>query len=482
MSAKESGAPRQLRHSQSFAGVSLQGCPGRTGDAVSTQLRQQKKALLVAVSASVDKIVAHFSAARNLVQKAQLGDSQLTPNVGYLILNTLCPALHALVGDGLKPFQKDVITGHRPSSPWSVIEASARPGPHTRSFTTLYWRVSRLAPLRSNCQRFHAFILGLLNLKQVEEWFVQLQRNSELVSSLYLPTAFLLLSQRFCHRWAEELLLLLQPLSVLTFQLDLLFEHRHMPVRPMIPRSIPSPEPESGHWERPGLSPPELSGPPVPLDGLEDGFLAPASPFQEWLLPQRLLGWKERLASTLRGNGRPSWGQPAQEESPAQPPGRWKPQWTKLWVAMKENRAAAGDTGANAEELPKLGRKDSKIEKPSPACKEENSSAAGSLPNPAMGTPEAGEVYLGGSPAGEEKSEAGNGNERWLGWLFGANSPGTLSEMDLDLPRSSRRPSRWLCPTVNTLALSKKGATTQKSWQEEADGEQNPPDPLQTYK
>uniref|UniRef100_A0A670YX84 RUN domain-containing protein n=1 Tax=Pseudonaja textilis TaxID=8673 RepID=A0A670YX84_PSETE len=117
-----------VRHSQSFAGVSLQGCPGRTGDAVSTQLRQQKKALLVAVSASVDKIVAHFSAARNLVQKAQLGDSQLTPNVGDLILNTLCPALHALVGDGLKPFQKDVITGHRPSSPWSVIEASARPG------------------------------------------------------------------------------------------------------------------------------------------------------------------------------------------------------------------------------------------------------------------------------------------------------------------------------------------------------------------
>ncbi|XP_026550517.1 RUN and SH3 domain-containing protein 1-like, partial [Notechis scutatus] len=220
-------------------------------------------------------------------------------------------------------------------------------------------------------------------------------------SSLYLPTAFLLLSQRFCRRWAEELLLLLQPLSVLTFQLDLLFEHRHMPVRPMIPRSTPSPEPESGRWERPCLSAPELSGPPVPLDGLEDGFMAPASPFQEWLLPQRFLGWKERLASTLRGNGRTAWAQPGQEESPAQPTGGWKPQWTKLWVAMKEN-----------------------------------SSAAGSLPKPAMGTPEAGEVYLEGSPAGEEKSEAGNGNERWLGWLFGANSSGTLSEMDLDLARS----------------------------------------------
>ncbi|ETE56643.1 RUN and SH3 domain-containing protein 1, partial [Ophiophagus hannah] len=224
----------------------------------------------------------------------------------------------------------------------------------------------------------------------------------------------------------------------------------------MAPRSTPSPEPESGRWESPGLRPPELSGRPIPLDGLEDGFLSPASPFQEWLLPQRLLGWKDRLASTFRGNGSPAWAQPGQEDSPAQPPGRWKPQWTKLWVAMKENRAAAGDTGTDAEELPKLGGKDSEIEKPSPACKEENSSAAGSLPKPAMGTPEAGEVYLEGSPAGEEKSEAGNGNE-------------------------SRRPSRWLCPTVNALALAKKGAPTQKSWQE-ADGEQNPPDPLQTYK
>ncbi|XP_013929665.1 PREDICTED: RUN and SH3 domain-containing protein 1 [Thamnophis sirtalis] len=425
MSAKESGAPRQLRHSQSFAGVSLQGCPARAGDAVSTQLRQQKKALLVAVSASVDKIVAHFSTARNLVQKAQLGDSQLTPEVGYLILNSLCPALRALVSDGLKPFQKDVITGHRPSSPWSVIEASARPDPHTRSFTALYWRVSRLAPLRSNHQRFHAFILGLLNLKQVEEWFAQLQRNSELISSLYLPTAFLLLSQRFCHRWAEELLLLLQPLSVLTFQLDLLFEHRHLPVsvRPTVQRSTPSPKPGAGRWESPRLTPPDSSEAPLVFAAWEEGFLAPSSPFQEWLLPQRLLGWKERLASALRGNGSPAW---AREETPASPP---PSKWTKLWVAVKESRAAAGD---NAEERPKFGEKDFEVEKPSLDGKKEGSEVA-SRPKPAMDLPEAGEVYLEGE---EEKSEAGNGNERWLGWLFGANSPGTLNEVDSSLSRS----------------------------------------------
>lgn len=113
----------------------------------------------------MDKIISHFGAARNLVQKvkvpvgrvlggeeghvalrvqgkaggipgpmplrclqAQLGDSRLSPDVGHLVLTTLCPALHALVADGLKPFRKDLITGQRRSSPWSVVEASVKPG------------------------------------------------------------------------------------------------------------------------------------------------------------------------------------------------------------------------------------------------------------------------------------------------------------------------------------------------------------------
>uniref|UniRef100_H9H1W7 Uncharacterized protein n=1 Tax=Meleagris gallopavo TaxID=9103 RepID=H9H1W7_MELGA len=85
-------------------------------------------ALLIAVSTAVDKVIAHFSSARNLVQKAQLGDSWLSPDVGYLLLHTLCPALYGLVEDGLKPFQKDVITGQRRNSPWSVVEASVKTG------------------------------------------------------------------------------------------------------------------------------------------------------------------------------------------------------------------------------------------------------------------------------------------------------------------------------------------------------------------
>ncbi|NWT61232.1 FPPS synthase, partial [Erythrocercus mccallii] len=124
--------------------------------------------------------------------QAQLGDSRLNPDVGYLLLHTLCPALYALVEDGLKPFQKDVITGQRKNSPWSVVEASVKTGegPNTRSLHSLCWHVAGLAPLSSTRQKFHAFILGLLNIKQLELWISHLQKSPGVISVLYSPTAF----------------------------------------------------------------------------------------------------------------------------------------------------------------------------------------------------------------------------------------------------------------------------------------------------
>ncbi|XP_051849824.1 AP-4 complex accessory subunit RUSC1 isoform X4 [Antechinus flavipes] len=230
------------------------------------QLQEEKKGLLIAVSASVDKIISHFGAARNLVQKAQLGDSRLSPDVGHLVLTTLCPALHALVADGLKPFRKDLITGQRRSNPWSVVEASVKPGSCTHSLGNLYNQVSRLTPLSSSRSRFHAFILGLLNTKQLEIWFSNLQEDTGLLSLLYLPTAFFSLARGGCPSLSTELLLLLQPLSVLTFHLDLLFEHHH---------HLP-------------LGPPHPPSPPGPPPALQQTV-------------QAVLGWGERLAQSLRG-------------------------------------------------------------------------------------------------------------------------------------------------------------------------------------
>ncbi|KAM5200915.1 AP-4 complex accessory subunit RUSC1 isoform 4-T6 [Hipposideros larvatus] len=287
----------EVRSSWSFAGV-----PGAQrlwmaeAQSGTGQLQEQKKGLLIAVSASVDKIISHFGAARNLVQKAQLGDSRLSPDVGHLVLTTLCPALHALVADGLKPFKKDLITGQRRSSPWSVVEASVKPGSSTRSLGTLYSQVSRLAPLTSSRSRFHAFILGLLNTKQLELWFSSLQEDAGLLSLLYLPTGFFSLARGGCPSLSTELLLLLQPLSVLTFHLDLLFEHHHQ----LPPGPPPAPAP-------PG-SPPAL---------------------QQTV--QAMLHWGGRLAQSLRGT---SGATPPGPSAPSSPPtsGSW---WEQLTQASR---------------------------------------------------------------------------------------------------------------------------------------------------
>ncbi|KAF6075781.1 RUN and SH3 domain containing 1 [Phyllostomus discolor] len=287
----------EVRSSWSFAGVPraqrLWMAEAQSGTG---QLQEQKKGLLIAVSASVDKIISHFGAARNLVQKAQLGDSRLSPDVGHLVLTTLCPALHALVADGLKPFRKDLITGQRRSSPWSVVEASVKPGSSTRAFGTLYSQVSRLAPLSSSRSRFHAFILGLLNTKQLELWFSSLQEDAGLLSLLYLPTGFFSMARGGCPSLSTELLLLLQPLSVLTFHLDLLFEHHHH--LPLGPPQAPA---------RPG-SPPAL---------------------QQTV--QAMLHWGGRLAQSLRGASGETPPGPSAPSSPPKP-GSW---WEQLTQASR---------------------------------------------------------------------------------------------------------------------------------------------------
>lgn len=60
--------------------------------------------------------------------QAKLGNSSVSPNVGHLVLKYLCPAVRAVLEDGLKAFVLDVIIGQRKNMPWSVVEASTQLG------------------------------------------------------------------------------------------------------------------------------------------------------------------------------------------------------------------------------------------------------------------------------------------------------------------------------------------------------------------
>ncbi|XP_030329586.1 RUN and SH3 domain-containing protein 1 isoform X2 [Strigops habroptila] len=354
-----------------------------------------KEALLIAISAAVDKVIAHFSSARNLVQKAQLGDSRLSPDVGYLLLHTLCPALYALVEDGLKPFQKDVITGQRRNSPWSVVEASVKTGHSARCFHLLCWHVAGLAPLHSTRQKFHAFILGLLNIKQLEQWISHLQKSPGVISVLYSPTAFFALSQGPLPYLADELLLLIQPLSVLTFHLDLLFEHHHlsMDVRPLSRRPQPplcpahGSAPGPGHHSLEGLcsaagaslenqTPPDAVGRAAGAGGSprrqpQAAALVPGAQvgaaLQQTL--QHVLRWGDRLSRALLGTDsspEPQRPEPGPGDAGAGPGGWWGQlsQASRIYTAPSKEklplvwwtklRVAAGDPSPG-QALPPLG-------------------------------------------------------------------------------------------------------------------------------
>ncbi|KYO34806.1 iporin [Alligator mississippiensis] len=119
-----------------------------------------------------------------------------------------------------------MIVGQRRNIPWSVVEASTQLGPSTKLLHSLCSKVSQHTELTSHSMRFNAFIFGLLNIRSLEFWFNHLYNHEDIILAHYQPTGFLCLSHGVCQPLFEELLLLLQPLSLLPFSLDLLFEHR----------------------------------------------------------------------------------------------------------------------------------------------------------------------------------------------------------------------------------------------------------------
>uniref|UniRef100_A0A1A8UWC6 RUN and SH3 domain containing 1 n=1 Tax=Nothobranchius furzeri TaxID=105023 RepID=A0A1A8UWC6_NOTFU len=207
---------------------------------------QEKKALIGAVGAAVEAILAQFSSSRTIVQKALSGDSAVNPSLGRLVLQCLCPALHNLLTDGLKPHQSDLIAGRRPNSAWGLVQATARPGPKTQALFNLRVRVGELPQLERSKHRFNTFLLGLLNTKLLDFWLSHLQSCCDVLEACYHPSSFMRLSLTACRPQYEELLLVLQPLSLLTFNLDLLFQHHHLEPDAQRPGVLSSPLQEAG--------------------------------------------------------------------------------------------------------------------------------------------------------------------------------------------------------------------------------------------
>ncbi|KAM6902987.1 AP-4 complex accessory subunit RUSC2 [Xenentodon cancila] len=195
----------------------------------------QRRGLLRSVSSAVDLIMAHFGSSRDPDEKMRLGNSSYSPTIAGLVLEHLCPAIQSILDDGLRDHKLDFIIGQRRNHSWSVVEISTRIGPSTRVLVSLVSKIRTCPLLTSHCMRLRAFIMGLLNLRALEFWLSHLQSQTDVVSTYYHSWGFLSMSLGQCQPLFQELLLLLQPLSVLPFDLNLLLEPRLLSQRQLCP-------------------------------------------------------------------------------------------------------------------------------------------------------------------------------------------------------------------------------------------------------
>nr|XP_022307094.1 uncharacterized protein LOC111113269 isoform X2 [Crassostrea virginica] len=185
---------------------------------------ERKRGLLTEVSRVSEVILNHFSAAQNPFDKLRLGSSADTREIGDLVLNRLCPALNQVVGNGLKPFLNGFqMFGRVNVTVWKVAEISAEQGPYTRAIHDLVQQLKSHPGLTNCAAKFEAFLFGLLNLRLLDYWMGYLRYSDALTDKFYNTDSVVILS-RTCHERAyDEMLISLQPLSVLPFQLGLEF-------------------------------------------------------------------------------------------------------------------------------------------------------------------------------------------------------------------------------------------------------------------
>lgn len=190
----------------------------------------QKRALVDTVTNSVEQLIHHFSNASDQSKLNALGDSSLNPACAKLTLSSLCPAIYAILSDGLKP-SLETSFGAIGNSVWQVVEASARQGPLTKALNELVGRINDEDVITEGLVKFNSFVFGLLNVRSLDAWISYFRTRESIIKKHYNPDSLLVLSltgSAVERGLVDTLIESLQPLALLPFQFDLLFEYRQL--------------------------------------------------------------------------------------------------------------------------------------------------------------------------------------------------------------------------------------------------------------
>ncbi|XP_057651614.1 uncharacterized protein LOC130891091 isoform X2 [Diorhabda carinulata] len=190
----------------------------------------QKRSLISAVTDAVEQIMHHFSLASNQMELNALGDSSTNPACAKLCLTTLCPALYAVLSDGLKP-NLETSFGAIHNSVWQVVEASAQQGPLTKALHDLVMRINSEDAITEGLVKFNAFVFGLLNVRSLDAWTSFLRTRESVLKKHYTADSLLVMSHTGganVRSLLDTMVTALQPLAFLPFQFDLLFEFKQL--------------------------------------------------------------------------------------------------------------------------------------------------------------------------------------------------------------------------------------------------------------
>ncbi|CAG9823829.1 unnamed protein product [Phaedon cochleariae] len=190
----------------------------------------QKRSLISAVTDSVEQLMHHFSLASNQIELNALGDASINPACAKLALTTLCPALYAVLSDGLKP-SIETSFGAINNSVWQVVEASAQQGPLTKALNELVMRINSEDAITEGLVKFNAFVFGLLNVRSLDAWASFLRTRESILRKHYTGDSLLVMTHTGganVRSLLDAMIAALQPLAFIPFQLDLLFEYKQL--------------------------------------------------------------------------------------------------------------------------------------------------------------------------------------------------------------------------------------------------------------
>ncbi|XP_011646795.1 uncharacterized protein LOC105433279 isoform X2 [Pogonomyrmex barbatus] len=186
---------------------------------------EEKKKMVSSVNKAVDLLLKYWNADSNHSRPNYNERNECA----QICLSNLCPALYAIMSDGLKPHLNSTF-GPITNSVWQVVEASSQQGPLTKTLNELVQRINGEDVITEGMLKFHAFVFGLLNLRALDAWFAYLCTRESILRKHYNNHSLFVaaLANANVREIVDSLLYILNPLAFCPFHLDLLYQYRQL--------------------------------------------------------------------------------------------------------------------------------------------------------------------------------------------------------------------------------------------------------------